>query len=399
MIPRINKEPKYYEAKMPNELVRASYQFTEYEHRLFSLALTELDKIASGQTLEIKYPLEVFGKPEQKNWRSSARKLAEQTCERYMSRRINAGTKQDWKYINFVQSAEYYRETDEIEISYTPKFSTFLKKFKSVFTLGDIELMFSFTSRYSFRTYWLIRSQQFKTNSISIDKDEYCQMLEIPESYQVDNRNLKARVLKPIEKDFSGSWVDCTTKVKRKGKGKYDIIFMFKSDIENKKFNEILISENWQNELINRGFENKYLSHVITWVRKKRSFKNKDSKIVPLNGFFVSETIKHCELNKHKVDKPIEKNFPRYIYRAIENGWFKEEIYRSYRHFKEQLEPTLPMHKEKVIFESKESEQEFINSMIESAKLKGQTIHEYAEKTGFAIIDNELYRVSFKNNG
>jgi len=399
----MKKHPKTYEVKKPNALLDATYSFNVYENRLWTLMLRDFDSAIENESFKVQYDLEEFSKTDISNWKSNARERAKETCETFMGKKITVNKSDDpnFHFVNIVERAQYKKDTEKVEVEFTKSFVSLMKMVKELYTKGDLELLMSFSSHYTYRIYWLIRGAQYRASTLIMDRDEFVRDLVVPSGYR--NNDLKRRILEPAKKELMGSWAEFDFVIeKEKGKrGKFNIIFTFKNDIENEEYNRVLVTENWQSELLKRGVKPEYLPKFIKWVREEKKFPTSDKKKITFDGFYVSEHIRICvakyETSQKDVAVATINSLPAFIYKTLEDGRFTDQVANAKRVWDNKISPGLPFEDTEVDLEDSTTK-EIVQAWKVIATKENTTMEELATKAGYKWKNGKLYKPTWKED-
>jgi plasmid replication initiation protein len=139
----------------------------------------------------------------------------------------------DRKFTKFVFFTEYTIDIDKqtVTICVNERFSHLINELTGSFTKLELDEVTSLSSSYSKNGYRLLK-QYRSTGYATFWLDEFKELMDVPESYNYGNINL--RVLKPIEKELPKYFPNLKiNRIKGKGKDKRKVVrleFKFKND-------------------------------------------------------------------------------------------------------------------------------------------------------------------------
>jgi plasmid replication initiation protein len=139
----------------------------------------------------------------------------------------------DRKFTKFVFFTEYTVDSDNqtVTICVNEKFSHLINELTGSFTKLELDEVTSLSSSYSKNGYRLLK-QYRSTGYATFWLDEFKKLMDVPESYNYGNINL--RVLKPIEKELPKYFPNLKiNRIKGTGKDKRKVVrleFSFRND-------------------------------------------------------------------------------------------------------------------------------------------------------------------------
>jgi plasmid replication initiation protein len=183
-----------------NDLVRAHYDFTLTEHRLFIAMLARINKGDIEFHLN-RIPIsELF--PEQGNANRSGSRFPQvrRAIDRLTDQKIkvlNISEKGGREYISIpLMAIGHYKEgTGYVDVKFNDYAKKYLLDLKNNFTTAHELTLLSFHSSYSHRLYWFLKSELYNKNTFEIEVIYLRQMLSLENSY-------------PAFKDFRRNVID-----------------------------------------------------------------------------------------------------------------------------------------------------------------------------------------------
>ncbi|MEO1218663.1 MAG: replication initiation protein [Bacteroidota bacterium] len=271
-------------------------------------------------------------------------------------------------------------EEKMFEISIEPYFKQILVKLELGFTKGDIQILRSFKHTYSHRLYWIIRQNQWRKNTLTLELEELKSLLGCSGKYPRYN-NFRKDVIEPVKSEFQGTWVEFDYEPVRKGRGGAvkAITFIFKDDMELSKalklgevysFEKVLASYQLHEREIKKirvkvtleeelqdglCWTERYVNTVIELVKKTYQVKRKKSATAPIRkmGPYILKVLNEGWYIDKVKDRWIEedKNQRKQldIFESAEVVEEEPKAYRSpYRSFKEMYQLHLEVHGEDI---------------------------------------------------
>lgn len=199
------KSPSNRTIAQHNDLVRANYDFTLTEHRLF---ITMLARINRG---DVEFRLnripisELFPESEHESPRSGSRypqvrkavkRLINQTIEVEI---VNEKGVKSYTGIPLMAIAQYKEGSGYIIAQFNDYAKTYLLDLKGNFTSAQELTLMGFHSSYSHRLYWLLKSELYRKGTYEAQVPFLRQILCLQDSY-------------PVFKDFRRNIIDVAQK-------------------------------------------------------------------------------------------------------------------------------------------------------------------------------------------
>ena len=206
MYPTIKKGTALY-VSMSNELIRSAHGLTLGEKRLLMLAVSKLDsrKPATPQNMIMRIDVSEFVK-EFRITPQTAYEEVQGAAEQLMNRYIRFfHNDKDGKEIEtrmqWVGEANYKKSEGWVELAFWHRLSPMLFELKERFTTYKLDRVGGLRSVYSWRLFELL--MQFKsTGQLTIDVDEFSQLMEAPKSIRANFANLRIKVIEPAVKEI-----------------------------------------------------------------------------------------------------------------------------------------------------------------------------------------------------
>lgn len=330
------KHPIHYTVFHPNVLIGVNTELKLAEQRLY-MEVLNFNHLAEPERLEYEIPYEHIThisdkKVLQKKAHQEFMRIAEVLQKRvfrldkeFMQTHFNE------KYaVTFNPFPVIKYKDKHFIVRLNEYFKAILVKLEIGFTKGDIELLRTFRSEYSFLMYWLIREQQWKQRGgvLQFTLEDLKRALGCENEYQGRFNNFKARVLDTIYEEFKGTWVEFEYEILRGGKGGkaiQGIRFHFKNDAQQEQLLLAISKYEWENELLRYGVQERDVLRIRDWVNQAAPLKGE----YVWDSFYVETCIKiaqeHYRLRKQQGTKPIQ-NMASYIYAALVNAWWLPEV-------------------------------------------------------------------------
>jgi len=331
------KTPKMYTVFQPNILIGANNDLNVSEARLYNEILNfnhreEPDRLNYSVPYEVitqtSDPLTISSKASQEVLRIT-QSLQQRTFFLNKELMVKHFDEKHPISINPFPTIRY--ESGSFEVNLNPYFKGLLLRLDLGFTKGDIELLRLFKHSASHRLYWLIRSVQYRQtgNKLEFEIDMFKESLGVAGQYEGRFDNFKKVILHPIQNEFRDTWVEFEYELIRRGRGgkATHIILTFKSDFELEKVLKLGYSYRWEESLQMHGLLERDIIKIRHNVNLKAEIKPGyywDSHYV-LDCIRIATREKNTKLNL-STNKNKIKNFASYLYKALMEGWWIEEI-------------------------------------------------------------------------
>lgn len=217
-----------------NELNQLQFKdFSLQEFKLFFSYLSEFDYDEKGEkTLTFQRIKELMNLENESNERMVS--IIESTYDKMIKLNFKIGTKTE--FVKFVLFTRYKvsLENAQVDMKINEEFKYIVNELKDKFSVAKLNLINGFKSKYSLRLYaQLCQVSKLKSenlidgyNFLSLKIEEFKRILDIPDSYTMDNIN--KRVLKPIEEELSIIYDYFAYEKIKKGRKITSIKFLFR---------------------------------------------------------------------------------------------------------------------------------------------------------------------------
>ena len=212
-----------------NQIPLKSFKSVELD-LLFSIMSQMRDKGVTSVELSFDQ-LKSLSKYNNSNATKEFVKDLESTYDKLIHLDVNVGD--DSKFTKFVFFTEYTVDAinQTVTICVNEKFSHLINELTGSFTKLELDEITSLSSSYSKNGYRLLK-QYRATGYATFSLDDFRRLMDVPESYNYGNINL--RVLKPIEKELPKYFSNLRIKrIKGEGKNKRKVVrleFTFSND-------------------------------------------------------------------------------------------------------------------------------------------------------------------------
>jgi len=196
-------------------------------------------------------------------------------------------------------------EGSHIKVVLGNSFKKLLVQFQQ-FYVGDARTVRKLNHKASIHMYWLILSISWRSNSFTMEVEEFKKYLGCEGQYVGRWDNFKKYVLDPMVKEFKGTWAEFTYDTIRKGRkiAKIKIAFQDDAQVIRQLINESPFKFEHQLHLF--GMEMNQIYYIRERVLKK-DYTEQD----------VERVVSFVEKNR-KI-----KNKAGYIIKALKEGWYK----------------------------------------------------------------------------
>lgn len=181
-----------------NDFINARHQLSVAEMRIVLTMIAQIQRDDVGfkpYRIYIKDFVDAVGTSHKGEY-ERAREITSNLMKRVMEIPKETGYLQ----ISFLSSAEYFRGTGYVELSFDPKLKPYLLQLKERFTQYDIRNVLSLQSFYSIRIYELLR-QYSRIGERVMAVDELKEMLKLPASYD-HYASFKRRIVLQAQRDL-----------------------------------------------------------------------------------------------------------------------------------------------------------------------------------------------------
>lgn len=331
------KHPIHYTVFHPNILIGVNTELKLAEQRLY-MEVLNFNHLAEPDRLDYEIPYEFIThstdkKVIQKKAHQEFTRIAEVLQKRvfrldkeFMQTHFNE------KYaVTFNPFPVIKYKEKHFQVRLNEYLKAILVKLETGFTKGDIELLRTFRSEYSFLMYWLIREQQWKQRggALEFTVEGLKKALGCEDQYEGRFNNFKARVLDVVYEEFKGTWVEFEYDIVRGGKGGKAIQalrFHFKNDAQQERTIVAVAQYEWETELLRYGVQERDIWRIRDWVNTSAPLKDE----YIWDSFYVETCIKmaqeHYRSKKQQQKAKQIQNMANYIYAALVNGWWLPEI-------------------------------------------------------------------------
>ncbi|WP_448518483.1 RepB family plasmid replication initiator protein [Rhodoflexus sp.] len=331
------KHPIHYTVFHPNILIGVNTELKLAEQRLY-MEVLNFNHLAEPDRLDYEIPYEFITQ-------STDRKVIQKKAHQEFTRIAEVLQKRvfrlDKEFMQMHFNEKYavtfnpfpvikYKEK-HFQVRLNEYLKAILVKLETGFTKGDIELLRTFRSEYSFLMYWLIREQQWKQRGGLLDfsVEDLKKALGCENQYEGRFNNFKARVLDVVHEEFKGTWVEFEYEILRGGKGGkaiQGIRFHFKNDSQQERILIPVSHYEWENDLRRYGVQERDVIRIRDWVNLAAPLK--DDYIWDV--FYVETCItiaqEHYRGKKQQPKSRPIQSMANYIYAALVNGWWLPEI-------------------------------------------------------------------------
>jgi len=247
------------------------------------------------------------------------------------------------RIVNIIMEINYDEDTKEFEIEVSPRMVQIilLLQNKLWFTTGDFELLMNLSNErnYAWEIYWIIREKQFLQvdGKRTMELIEFKRTLGIEDKYKNRNDNLKTRIIEPARERLKGTWAEFKYEIwYSRSKKKSFIIFEFKNDMQNQISNEMaeigLKHEKWVSMCKEHGVSAKVINNFRVRINNREIAPN--AKKMFFSSYYIEATIKKSRVDARKrSENKYKKNInhlPSHIIRAINDGYYTEDIEKAY---------------------------------------------------------------------
>ncbi|PCH66645.1 MAG: hypothetical protein COC01_07575 [Bacteroidetes bacterium] len=382
----VRTNPAYYTVIKPNVLTSAfiDKSLSKYEMRLLILLLQHR-KEAKNNNYELAVPVKELADTSQIGWQKNIYLHADQVAESLMRRVVKIkpeehmalfGTREN-RNIHIVSGSHYIDGKGFIHIEYDKYFVQIFDKMLKGFTKGEFELLIKLNSFYAYCIYWLVRENQWHGSERIITLDQLKDTLGIaPEQYKNRNDNFKVKVLNVAQRELKGSWAEFDYQIKRVGKGQFNVHFYFKSDILQEIEENITLTKPWEKELKGIGVFAKSIKEIRAKIFNREKIGNTQHEY---DGFYLNQCVKignrlYHERVRNKSKEQI-KDLASYVLRAIQMGWWIDEVERERTKEKDRTQTKL--------FDQPKSYP--VETVKELARAKGVSLDELCKQMGYTL--------------
>lgn len=182
-----------------NDFINARHQLSVAEMRIVLTMIAQIQRDDVGfkpYRIYIKDFVDAVGTSHKGEY-ERAREITSNLMKRVMEIPKETGYLQ----ISFLSSAEYFRGTGYVELSFDPKLKPYLLQLKERFTQYDIRNVLSLQSFYSIRIYELLR-QYSRIGERVMAVDELKEILKLPASYN-HYASFKRRIVLQAQRDLA----------------------------------------------------------------------------------------------------------------------------------------------------------------------------------------------------
>lgn len=106
-------------------------------------------------------------------------------CKTLLKQVYEIENNQAWKAYPIYQMFEYDKKTDEVRFKFNDYMRPYLLELTQKFTKYQIKNIINMTSKYSIRTYQLLKDLRDVKRHIEFELDDFCDKLEVPKSARV----------------------------------------------------------------------------------------------------------------------------------------------------------------------------------------------------------------------
>ena len=331
------KHPIHYTVFHPNILIGVNTELKLAEQRLY-MEVLNFNHLAEPDRLDYEIPYEfITHSTDKKVIQKKAHQEFTRIAEVLQKRVFRLDKEFMQTYFNEKYAVTFnpfpvikYKEK-HFQVRLNEYLKAILVKLEIGFTKGDIELLRTFRSEYSFLMYWLIRKQQWKQRGgmLEFTVEGLKKALGCEDQYKGRFNNFKARVLDVVYQEFKGTWVEFEYEIIRGGKGGkaiQAIRFYFKNDAQQERTLTTVAQYEWEAELLRYGVQERDVWRIRDWVNTSAPLK--DDYI--WDSFYVETCIKiaqeHYRSKRQQQKIKQIQNMANYIYAALTNGWWLPEI-------------------------------------------------------------------------
>jgi plasmid replication initiation protein len=333
------KHPIHYTVFHPNVLIGVNTELKLSEQRLY-MEILNFNHQAEPGRLDYEIPYEFIThstdkKVIQKKAHQEFTRIAEELQKRvfrldkeFMLTHFNE------KYavtINPFPVIKYKEKHFQVRLNEYLK--VILMKLELGFTKGDIELLRTFRSEYSYLMYWLIRREQWKhkAGALEFTLEELKKELGCTDQYEGRFNNFKARVLDVVQEEFANTWVEFEYEIVRGGKGGkaiQSIIFRFGNDFQQEQ--KLALDKKqfaWEDDLLKIGIAEKDVLRFRDYAANREPLKVGGGH---WDGFYVASCIAIARENyrNKRLNLQAKKiaNLANYLFAGLVQGWWYQEV-------------------------------------------------------------------------
>jgi plasmid replication initiation protein len=183
-----------------NQLVEARYNLPLSEQRLILTMIARIqpeDEDFKPYKIPIKEFAEFMGIDP-----NSAYRECKKITKTLLTRVIEIKEPGRLLQTGWVSSAEYINGTGMVNLCFDPLLKPYLTSLKGNFTSLKLEMILSFKSQYTMRIYSLLKQYEGFKNYREIAIDNLRDMLGLMNDQHKEYSNLKANILKPVQKEL-----------------------------------------------------------------------------------------------------------------------------------------------------------------------------------------------------
>jgi plasmid replication initiation protein len=332
------RNPIHYTVFHPNVLIGANTELKLAEQRLY-MEILNFNHQSEPDRLDYDIPYEYIT-------HSTDRKVIQKKAHQEFTRIAEVLQKRVFRLDKEFMQAHFnekyavtinpfpvikYKEKN-FQVRLNEYFKAILVKLETGFTKGDIELLRTFRSEYSYLMYWLIRREQWKHKAGVLDfaLEDLKKELGCTDQYEGRFNNFKARVLDVVYEEFQGTWVEFDYEIVRGGKGGkaiQKILFKFGNDFQQEQ--KLALAEKrfaWEEDLLQLGISEKDVLRFRDYVVNQQVLKEG----VYWDSFYVQACLSIARENyrNKRLNLQAKKiaNMANYVYSALVQGWWAKEV-------------------------------------------------------------------------
>lgn len=238
-----------------NVITRSAQSFTLAEKRIIFAGIAQLSGKNNEVVLTAHEYAEVFGLSLENSYQQ-LKGSVENLRKRYVTWQISDGKKIGKRVANWLQGYDYFDKEGHVKFKFTEYVFPFLFELEKEFTKYKLKQTCALRSIHSWRLLELFEQQRqsYKTGKINekgnialaknkngwlkISLDEFHHAMETPESYKLNFKDLRARIIEPAVKELTNKdhWI-IDWKTIKKGRKVVMLEFNFNRNPQQDLFN------------------------------------------------------------------------------------------------------------------------------------------------------------------
>ena len=310
-----------------NMIIRAKYNISTIENRIFLLLLYKLQK-EDGEVILCDIHHDDFKKIIKKKQNQSIEYI-EDLLINLRKQSIYFKDKEGWGEYGFINGFKYIEEDNSFRIEASQVIHTYIRDYlKTGYTPVNLAVFFSLINSNSQRFYDLLRLWSGSKNVITYTVDELKELLMLEDKYSKYN-DFKRRVIEPAIKELNGTgYFKIDIKENKVGR-KVDTIDFKVEDLDKRKYFD----------------KDKYTIENKDEINKNSNIETEDNDFyIPNKKIFTYKTISNFKVDFSDYnfkDKKLESVFEESISATFSKTGENKIKVNSYNYFKKTLENKL----------------------------------------------------------